>query len=117
MRWHRPYCRKAATCLQETHYHYQQLHNRALEEGYQLSGAEPDARWVHQLSPAGAEDQSLLREFRYPAGVTSVAFSPDSRLVATGCEDCSVRIWDTSNGQMVQILQGHDNPITGVAFS
>lgn len=96
---------------------YQQLHNRALEEGYQLPGTEPDARWVRQLSPVGAEDQSLLREFRHPDGVTCVALSPDSRLVATGCEDSGVRIWDISSGQMVHMLVGHESPITGVAFS
>ncbi len=96
---------------------YQQLHNRALEDGYQLSGTKPDARWVRQLSRVGAEDQSLLREFRHPAGVTSVAFSPDSRLVTTGCEDFGVRIWDASSGQMVQMLLSHSSPITSVAFS
>jgi WD40 repeat protein len=96
---------------------YQQLHNRALEDGCQLSGTEPDTRWVQQLSRVGAEDQSLLREFRHPAGVACVAFSPDSRLVATGCEDYSVRLWDVGSGQMVQMLQGHDSPITSIAFS
>jgi WD40 repeat protein len=96
---------------------YQQLHNRALEEDYHLSGTAPDARWVRQQSRVGAEDQSLLREFRHPAGVTNVAFSPDNRLVATGCDDCRVRVWDVSSGQVLQTLQSNDTPITGVAFS
>lgn len=96
---------------------YQQLHNRALEEGYQLLGTEPDTRWVQQLSPVGADDQSLLREFRHPAGVTCVAFSPDGSLVATGCEDCMVRIWDADSGQILHSLADHTSPITGVAFS
>lgn len=96
---------------------YQQLYNRALEEDYQLSGIQPTERWIRQQARVGAENQALLREFRHPDGVTCVAFSPDSRLVATGCEDCQVRLWDASSGQMIRILQSHDNPITGVAFS
>jgi WD40 repeat protein len=50
--------------------------------------------------------------------VTSVAFSPDngSRIVS-GSDDTTVRIWDTSTGEALATLNGHDRPVASVAFS
>jgi WD40 repeat protein len=36
--------------------------------------------------------------------VTSLAFSPDGKLLATGSDDQKIRIWDMSNGQDVHEL-------------
>ena len=41
------------------------------------------------------------------AGVTSVAMSPDGRFVAAGSLDNIVRIWDASNGVLIERLRGH----------
>jgi len=49
--------------------------------------------------------------------VESAAFSPDSRLLATGGRDHSVRLWDVSSGQQVRALPGHMGWIASVAFS
>lgn len=53
-----------------------------------------------------------------PGGaVTSVAFSPDGALLAAGCGDGVVRIWDANNGQLLQELTGHYGPVNSVAFA
>ena len=46
-----------------------------------------------------------------------VAFSPDSTLLATGCLDGTVRIWDPATGDHVRALTGHTKAGYGVAFS
>ncbi|KFA81652.1 hypothetical protein S40288_10396 [Stachybotrys chartarum IBT 40288] len=49
--------------------------------------------------------------------VTSVVFSPDSALVASGSYDRTVRLWRADMGQPVQMLEGHDRSVTSVVFS
>ncbi|KIM20243.1 hypothetical protein M408DRAFT_308850 [Serendipita vermifera MAFF 305830] len=50
--------------------------------------------------------------------ITSVAFSPDNRLVVSGSWDNTVRIWDAETGELVtQPLEGHKDCVNSVAFS
>jgi WD40 repeat protein len=49
--------------------------------------------------------------------VTSVAFSPDGALVASGSRDHSVRLWDVTDGEPLGTLQGHQEDVEAVAFS
>jgi len=49
--------------------------------------------------------------------VTSLAFSPDSRLLLSGSMDRTVRLWDISTGEEMRILKGHSGPVNCVAFS
>ncbi|KAJ9121335.1 hypothetical protein QFC24_004671 [Naganishia onofrii] len=51
------------------------------------------------------------------AGITSVALSPDSKLVAAGSLDTIVRVWDTRTGQQLERLRGHKDSVYSVAFS
>ena len=49
--------------------------------------------------------------------VTSVAFSPDGRLLVYGSKDNRVRLWDAESGQLLKTFEGHTQPVTSVAFS
>jgi hypothetical protein len=49
--------------------------------------------------------------------VNCVAFSPDGRSVVSGGSEGLAFIWDAATGQRLRRLQGHTNPIVGVAFS
>jgi WD40 repeat protein len=51
------------------------------------------------------------------ASVNSAAFSPDSKLVATGSDDDTIKIWDAATGSCRQTLEGHGNWVRSVAFS
>ncbi|MFM8635327.1 MAG: protein kinase domain-containing protein [Planctomycetia bacterium] len=46
-----------------------------------------------------------------------LAFSPNSRRVATGSADHTVRIWDVARGEELAVLRGHTNHVNAVAFS
>jgi len=44
-------------------------------------------------------------------------FSQDSKLVASGSSDRTVRIWDASQGALLHTLEGHSNRVKSVVFS
>jgi WD40 repeat protein len=47
----------------------------------------------------------------------SVAFSPDSKQLASASSDDTVRLWDSATGTALQTLEGHGDLVWSVAFS
>jgi hypothetical protein len=48
--------------------------------------------------------------------VHAAVISSDERLLATASYDCTVRVWDLTNGDCLKVLQ-HTDPVMRVAFS
>ena len=49
--------------------------------------------------------------------VNAVAFTPDSRLVAAGLSNGTIRIWTTDKGEAVRTLSGHRYAVRAIAIS
>ncbi|CAE6444965.1 unnamed protein product [Rhizoctonia solani] len=50
--------------------------------------------------------------------ISSIAFAPDSNLIATGSDDGTVNVWDRRNGKLVAgPFKGHSEEVTAVAWS
>lgn len=62
---------------------------------------------------------SLIRRLQIESVVTSLAFSPDGSLIATGSsfDDNLVRIWQVDNGALLRSLEGHTTGVNHLLFS
>ena len=49
--------------------------------------------------------------------VYSVAFSPDGKTLASGCDDHTIKLWDVATGKNIATLSGHTNGVRSVAYS
>lgn len=49
--------------------------------------------------------------------VCSVTFSPDGHWVASGSKDSTIRVWDVSAGNCIQITKLHTGTVNALAFS
>jgi WD40 repeat protein len=101
------------------------LRPRAAIEGAALSSAafSADGRFlalgssntVQVWDQAAQKQLFILRGHR--AWVWTVAFSPDSKTLASASMDHTVKLWDLSNGQCRATLEGHTDKVWDVAFS
>jgi WD40 repeat protein len=50
-------------------------------------------------------------------GGCSLAFSPDDKLLAVGCTEATVKVWDVATGKEIATLEGPGGAVNVVAFS
>jgi WD40 repeat protein len=62
------------------------------------------------------ENGNELATLNHQSGVHAVAFSPDSKTIATASDDNTARLWDTENGNELATLN-HQDSVIAVAFS
>jgi eukaryotic-like serine/threonine-protein kinase len=58
----------------------------------------------------------VLFSFEHQCPLTSVAWSPDGRWIATGGGDNVIHIWDPDNGKEIRSLAGHLGFVTALSF-
>jgi len=69
------------------------------------------------VAPSPTRAQILATLSGHEKTVTSVSYSPDSELIASGSWDHTVRIWDAATYQPVATLEGHTGAVTSVTYS
>lgn len=61
---------------------------------------------------------SCTREFtEHKRSITTVCVSPNSKLLLSGSEDRTLKLWNLSTGELVQTFYGHTKAVTAAAFS
>jgi WD40 repeat protein len=80
-------------------------------EVWDADTGQPLKSWPAGSTPA--ESAPLTSGF----SVTSMAFSPDTRRLASGDSHGTVQIWDVDTAKLLVTLKGNNDAIDGIAFS
>ena len=51
------------------------------------------------------------------ADINALAFSPDGKILASGSDDKTIRLWDTQNGSHLSTLRGHEADVKALVLS
>ena len=57
------------------------------------------------------------RRIRAPGGATTTAWHPNGVLLAVGCNDRTVHLWDHDSSQVAAVLRGHQAPPEMIGFA
>jgi serine/threonine protein kinase/WD40 repeat protein len=84
-------------------------------DGQQLAFARHPANTDVQI--LDLKRNQVVRSLGHPDDVRRLAWSADGRLLAAGCDDRNVHVWDTQTWKPQALLEGHQKAVWGVAFS
>ncbi|KAI1071381.1 hypothetical protein LB507_011693, partial [Fusarium sp. FIESC RH6] len=75
-------------------------------------------KWISNLPKVEENwDACLLILEGHSSWVNSVVFSHDSKKVASGSSDKTIRIWDADTGECERVLEGYSSRVNSVVFS
>ncbi|WP_044210258.1 WD40 domain-containing protein [Coleofasciculus chthonoplastes] len=65
---------------------------------------------VNKLKPYNSLEE-------HDSSVNSVSFSPDGKILASGSEDKTIKLWNLETGEAIATLDEHDSSVISVSFS
>ncbi|KAM0360221.1 hypothetical protein ACHAPK_011865, partial [Fusarium culmorum] len=75
-------------------------------------------RWISNLPKVEKNwNACLLTLEGHSDNINSLVFSHDSKKVASGSHDDTIRIWDAETGECERVLEGHSESVHSVVFS
>jgi len=83
--------------------------------GWYAVTSDKDAFKAQRLAEQVTQPRLTMKD---PSGpVLSACYSPDGTLLATGCNDGTIKLYDAATGELKKTLLGHKRPVKAVAFA
>jgi len=80
--------------------------------GYAQKGMLAHAEKAPVMDGKCADEVKAHRRF-----ITAVSFSPDGKLLASGADDKTIKLWEMPSGKLLKTLEGHKDDVRAVSFS
>lgn len=78
-----------------------------------------DGEYIRMLNPHtdNAHANHDVDDVRHVHSVTSLAYSPDGRILASGGLNGNIRLWNSKRGLYLQTLSDNEDPVTSISFA
>ncbi|WP_407681873.1 WD40 domain-containing protein [Pseudanabaena cinerea] len=86
------------------------------EQANNITSADAKIRVITSMQEVIYAIKEKNRLLGHSGGVTSVAFSPDGKMIVTASLDSTIKLWNLA-GQEIQSFKGHSSIVSSVAFS